>query len=75
MVENEKRRKYIMPALHSHTHFQAPQAIAKTQAWQRGLLSNVTTKSTDKPPAEKEHRSDNMVSKSGGSVLRRHICA
>ena len=59
MVENEKRRKYIMPALHSHTHCQAAQANAKTQAWQRVCLPNRTTKTTDKPTDEKEHRSDN----------------
>jgi len=59
MVENEKRRKYIMPTLHRHTHCQAAQANAKTQAWQRVCLSNRTTKTTDKPTDEKEHRSDN----------------
>jgi hypothetical protein len=59
MVENEKRRKYIMPALHSHTHCQAAQAKAKTQSWQRVCLSNRKTKTTDKPSDEKEHRSDN----------------
>jgi hypothetical protein len=59
MVENEKRRKYIMPALHSHTHCQAAQATAQTKAWQRVCLYNRTTKPTDKPADEKEHRSDN----------------
>ncbi len=63
MVENEKRRKYIMPALHSHTHCQAAQANATTQAWQRVCLSNCTTKTTDKPTDEKEHRSDNSTYK------------
>ncbi len=48
-----------MPALHSHTHCQAAQANAKTQAWQRVYLSNRSTETTDKPTDEKEHRSDN----------------
>ena len=49
------------PTLHSHTHCQAAQANAQTQAWQRVCLPNRTTKSTDKPTDEKEHRSDNSV--------------
>ena len=53
MVENEKRRKYIMPTLHRHTHCQAAQANTKTQAWQRMCLSNRTTKTTDKPTDKK----------------------
>jgi len=59
MVENKKRRKYIMPALHSHTHCQAAPANAQTKAWQSVCLSNRTTKTTDKQVDEKEHRSDN----------------
>jgi hypothetical protein len=59
MVENKKRRKYIMPALHSYTHCQAAPANAQTNAWQRVCLSNRTTKTADKPTVEKEHRSDN----------------
>jgi hypothetical protein len=43
----------------SHTHCQAAKANAKTQAWQRVCLSNRTTKSTDKPADEEEHRTDN----------------
>ena len=50
---------YNMPTLHSHTHCQAAQANATTKAWQRVCLSNRTTKTTDKPADEKEHRSDN----------------
>jgi hypothetical protein len=50
-----------MPTLHSHTHCQAAQAHAKTQAWQRVCLSNRTTETTDKQTDEKEHRSDNSV--------------
>jgi proteasome lid subunit RPN8/RPN11 len=61
MVENEKRRKYIMPTLHSHTHCQAAPSNAQTKAWQRVCLYNRTTKTTDKPADEKEHRSDNSV--------------
>jgi hypothetical protein len=47
--------------LNSHTHCQAAQATAETQAWQRVCLSNLTTKTTDKPADEKEHRSDNIL--------------
>lgn len=43
----------------SHTHCQASQANATTQAWQRVCLSNCTTKTTDNQTDEKEHRSDN----------------
>jgi hypothetical protein len=50
-----------IPTLHSHTHCQVAQANAKTQAWQRVCLSNRTTKTTDKPTNEKEHRSDNST--------------
>jgi len=50
-----------MPTLHSHTHCQAAQAKAQTQAWQRVCLPNRTTKTTDKPTDEKEHRSDNIT--------------
>ncbi len=45
---------------HSHTHCQAAPANAQTKAWQRVCLSNRTTKTTDKPTDEKEHRSDNI---------------
>ena len=47
------------PTLHSHTHCQAAQANAQTQAWQRVCLFQRTTKTTDKPTDEKEHRTDN----------------
>jgi len=50
-----------MPTLNSHTHCQAAQANAQTQAWQRVCLSQRTTKPTDKPTDEKEHRSDNIT--------------
>ena len=48
-----------MPTLHSHTHCQAAQANATTQAWQRVCLSNRTVKPTDKQADEEEHRTDN----------------
>ena len=48
-----------MPTLHSHTHCQAAQTNATTQAWQRVCLSNRTTITTDKPADEEEHRTDN----------------
>jgi DNA modification methylase len=47
------------PTLHSHTHCQAAHANAKTQAWQRVCLFQRTTKTTDKPTDEEEHRTDN----------------
>ena len=43
----------------SHTHCQAAQANAQTKAWQRVCLSHRTTKTTDKPTDEEEHRTDN----------------
>ena len=43
----------------SHTHCQAAQTNAQTKAWQRVCLSNRTTKTTDKPTDEEEHRTDN----------------
>jgi len=49
------------PTLNSHTHCQAAQANAKSQACQRVCLSNRTTKTTDKQADEKEHRSDNIT--------------
>ena len=50
-----------MPTLHSHTHCQAAQAHAQTQAWQRVCLSQHTTKTTDKPMDEKEARLPNIT--------------
>ena len=38
---------------------QAAPAHATTQAWQRVCLSQLTTKTTDKPTDEEEHRTDN----------------
>jgi len=46
---------------HSHTHCQASQANAKTQAWQRVCLSQLTTKTTGKPTDEKEQRRHNIT--------------
>ena len=50
-----------MPTHNSHTHCQTTPAKAQSQAWQRVRLSNRTTKTTDKPTDEKEHRSDNIT--------------
>jgi hypothetical protein len=50
-----------MPTLHSHTHCQAAQANATTQAWQRVCLPYRTTKTTDKQIEEKEARLPNSV--------------
>ncbi len=47
------------PTLHSHTHCQAAQAHAQTQAWQRVCLPYRTTKTTYKPTDEKEARLPN----------------
>jgi hypothetical protein len=56
----ESNRNQIASA-HSHTHCQAAQANAKTQAWQRVCLSQHTTKTTDKQTDEKEHRRHNIT--------------
>lgn len=45
-----------MPALHSHTHCQAAQAHAKTQAWQRVCLSQRSTEPTEKRTDEQDAR-------------------
>jgi len=45
----------------SHTHCQAAQVNAKTQAWQRVCLSKRTTKTTDKQTDEKEQRRHNIT--------------
>lgn len=43
----------LNPTYISHTHCQATQATATTQAWQRVSLSNRTLKTTAKPTDEK----------------------
>jgi hypothetical protein len=43
---------------HSHTHCQATQTNALTQAWQRECLSN---RKTEKLTDEEEHRTDNST--------------
>ena len=64
------------PTLHSHTHCQAAQAYATTQAWQRVCLSNRTTKPVDKPAGEKEHRTGNkQIGNRAGEVLLLNFCA
>ena len=44
----------------SHTHSQATQANAETKAWKRVWLPIRTTKTTEKPTDEEEHRTDNI---------------
>ena len=56
----ESNRNKIANA-NSHTHCQAAQAHAKTQAWQRVCLSLPTTKTTDKQTDEKEQRRHNIT--------------
>jgi hypothetical protein len=45
----------------SHTHCQVAPAQAQTKTWQRVCLSNRTSRTTDNPTDEKEHRSDNST--------------
>ena len=56
----ESNRNQIANA-HSHTHCQAAQANAKTQAWQRVWLPNRTSKTTDKLTNEEEQRRHNIT--------------
>lgn len=56
----ESNRNQIAKA-HSHTHCQAAQANAKTQAWQRVCLSQRMTKTSDKQTDEKEQRRHNIT--------------
>jgi len=48
---------------HSHTHCQVAPADPQAKTWQRVCLTNRTTKTTDKPTDEKEHRTDNSTYK------------
>ncbi len=48
-----------MPTHNSHTHCQVAPAQAQSKTWQRVCLSNRTTKTTNKPTDEEEHRTDN----------------
>jgi hypothetical protein len=48
------------PTLNSHTHCQAAQAIATTQAWQRVCLSQRSTEPTENRADEEEARCPNM---------------
>ncbi|MDY0216826.1 MAG: hypothetical protein RBS19_07725 [Bacteroidales bacterium] len=50
-----------MPTHSSHTHCQAPQTNAQTQAWQRVCLPQRTTKPTDIQTDEREHRTHNIT--------------
>ena len=47
--------------LNSHTHCQVAPADTQAKTLQRVCLSNRTTKTTDKPAKEIEHRSDNIT--------------
>jgi len=47
--------------MHSHTHCQVTPANRQAKTWQRVCLSQRSTRKTDKPTDEKEHRSDNRV--------------
>ncbi len=46
----------MKPTLNNHTHYQAAQANAQTQDWQRACLSKSSTETIDKQAAEKEAR-------------------
>jgi hypothetical protein len=50
-----------MPTLNSHTHCQAAQTNAQTQAWQRVCLFQRTTKPTMKLTDEQKARCPNSV--------------
>lgn len=47
--------------MHSHTHCQVTPANPQAKTWQRVCLSQRSTRKTDKPTDEKEHRSDNIT--------------
>jgi hypothetical protein len=49
----------MKPQRITYRHLPTTKANAKTQGWQRVCLSNLTTKSTDNPAAEEEHRTAN----------------
>lgn len=84
-----KKKNYCNePTLNSHTHCQAAPANAQTQAWQRVCLPNRTTKPTEKPTDEEEHRTDNSgfakwrvtcfydsLVQGSSSVFQMNICA
>jgi len=46
----------MKPTLNNHTHYQAAQANAQTQDWQRACLSKSSTETIDKQADEKEVR-------------------
>jgi len=48
-----------VPTLSSHTHCQVAPADPQAKTWQRVCLPIRTTKTTDKPTDEEEHRTDN----------------
>ena len=45
----------------SHTHCQVAPTDPQAKTWQRVCQSQPTTKTTEKPADEKEHRSDNST--------------
>jgi len=51
----------IKPTLHSHTHCQVAPADPQAKTWQRVCLPYCTTKPTEKPTDEKEHRTHNIT--------------
>jgi len=51
----------INPILHSHTHCQAAQTNAQTQAWQRVWLSQRSAKTTENRADEEEARCPNIT--------------
>ena len=64
-----------MPTLNSHTHCQAAQTNAQTQAWQRVCLFQRTTKPTMKLTDEQKARCPNSVyvAIAGEVVNRRYV--
>ncbi len=48
------------PTFHSHTHYQAPQTNAQTQAWQRACLPHRSLETTGKKMDKREHGTGNM---------------
>lgn len=55
---------------HSHTHCQAAQSLAKTQAWQRVCLPQPTTETTEK---EQRRHNSVYVAIAGEVVKRRSV--
>jgi hypothetical protein len=58
---------------HSHTHCQAAPADPQAKTWQRVCLTNRTTKTTDQPSNEKEHRRHNIGNCCTTSLSRKNL--